>query len=80
MGQFVILDLICRCAGAGTVTSWYFGESEDLLRGYAWYVANADMKPQSDAPESKTDGRPVLSELKLKRPDTESGQSKKGRN
>jgi formylglycine-generating enzyme required for sulfatase activity len=28
----------CR---AGTVTSWYYGESEELLRKYAWYMKNA---------------------------------------
>ena len=32
-------EFACR---AGTVTSWFFGESEDLLRRYAWYVTNSD--------------------------------------
>jgi len=31
-------ELACR---AGSVTSWSMGEAEDLLKKYAWYVANS---------------------------------------
>jgi serine/threonine protein kinase/formylglycine-generating enzyme required for sulfatase activity len=35
----------CACR-SGAVTSRYYGESTDLLGKYAWYVSNADYRPQ----------------------------------